>query len=146
MSNAKGFHPTANFFFALALFGTSGCSRAGSPDRVQAISHGEALYQMNCKACHEGKNLELVKQPPQLAGLFQRSRLPSGAPATDEVVGKTIMEGRGIMPPFQQSLTAEDIDDLIRYLHTLGPKERPPSNSQAGHEVSPRRLVGEEPR
>jgi mono/diheme cytochrome c family protein len=45
--------------------------------------------------------------------------LPSGAPADDEHVRETILQGKGIMPPFEQSLRRQDIDDLLKYLHTL---------------------------
>jgi mono/diheme cytochrome c family protein len=45
--------------------------------------------------------------------------LPSGAPATDEQVRKTIIQGLGTMPAFDQRLSDEDISDLVKYLHQL---------------------------
>jgi len=51
--------------------------------------------------------------------LFQLKSLPSGAPATDAQVRKTIIEGRGTMPAFDQRLSEEEVDDLVKYLHTL---------------------------
>ena len=51
------------------------------------------LFQQNCAICHEALNLDLKKQPPKLEGLFQSKTLPSGAPATDEQVRKTIIGG-----------------------------------------------------
>lgn len=112
----------------------SGCSGKARTEKIQATARGQALYQLNCQPCHEGKNLELVKQPPPLVGLFLHSTLPSGAPATDDAVRKTIMEGRGIMPPFQQRLSTQDINDLVRYLHALSKGARDDHNT-AGHEI-----------
>lgn len=97
-----------------------GCSPGNErASRVYAEKQGELLYEQNCSACHEIENLELVKQPPKLKGLFRQRTLPSGAPATDEEVRNTILGGKGIMPPFQQSLGKEEVDDLLKYLHTL---------------------------
>jgi len=59
------------------------------------------------------------KQPPLLNGIFQRPFLPSGAPATDAQVRSTILAGRGgIMPPFQNDLSNQDISDILEYLHS----------------------------
>ena len=79
---------------------------------------GSALYQQNCSACHDANDLQLVKKPPRLIGLFQKPALPSGAPATDQQVKKTILDGRGIMPPFKQTLDEGQVNDLLKYLHT----------------------------
>jgi mono/diheme cytochrome c family protein len=82
-------------------------------------TQGQALFVLHCADCHEGAHPELHKQPPKLEGLFQSKTLPSGAPATDAQVRKTIIEGRGTMPAFDQRLSEKDVDDLIKYLHTL---------------------------
>jgi mono/diheme cytochrome c family protein len=58
-----------------------------------------------------------------LAGIFRRPSLPSGAPATDAQVRSTILEGRsGIMPSFRNTLSDEEIANILRYLHTTGPE------------------------
>jgi mono/diheme cytochrome c family protein len=43
----------------------------------------------------------------------------SGLPATDERVTDIIRTGRGEMPGFSQKLNAQDVQDLLDYLHTL---------------------------
>ena len=86
-----------------------------SEDEMQ----GRALFELHCAPCHQDTHPDLRKQPPKLEGLFQSKSLPSGAPATDAQVRKTIIEGRGTMPAFDQRLSEEDVDDLVRYLHTL---------------------------
>jgi mono/diheme cytochrome c family protein len=73
-----------------------------------------------------------AKQAPLLNGIFQRPSLPSGAPATDDQVRSTILEGRsGIMPPFQDDLSSQDISDIIEYLHSLKTSQTPESSDSA---------------
>jgi len=85
----------------------------------QARQRGEEIFQQNCANCHEASNLDLKKQPAKLEGLFQSKTLPSGAPATDEQVRKTIIQGIGTMPAFDQRLSDEDVNNLVKYLHDL---------------------------
>ena len=97
------------------------CSGAGltNEQRADAQQRGQAIYALWCASCHEAGDLHLVKDPPNLRGVFLRKTLPSGAPATDKQVQKTISEGLGIMPPFKQQLTEREIDDLVMFLHGL---------------------------
>jgi len=80
---------------------------------------GQWLYDDHCAECHENPHPELRKQPPNLHGLFLAKALPSGAPATDEQVSKTIIEGRGTMPAFDKRLREADARELVAYLHKL---------------------------
>jgi mono/diheme cytochrome c family protein len=107
---------------SLLAISVTGCSRLGSTSGApvqEAPLRGKQLYDQYCAMCHDAtEGLHLIKNPPKLDGLFQKPTLPSGAPATDEQVRKTILDGLGIMPPFEQNLDAEDVNDLLRYLHT----------------------------
>jgi mono/diheme cytochrome c family protein len=99
-----------------------GCSRNNmdyGPAMASAETRGSVVYEKNCSACHDADNLPLVKQPPKLKGLFRNKALPSGAPATHEQVRHTILAGRETMPPFEHTLDKEQIQDLLKYLHTL---------------------------
>jgi len=100
------------FWLAIAVSGFTGCG----PSRQQ---QGEDLFEVNCADCHETPNPDLKKQPPKLEGLFDAKTLPSGAAATDEQVRKTIIQGLRTMPAFDGRLSESDVQDLIRYLHTL---------------------------
>ena len=107
---------------ALIVFFSTGCSRNNmdyGPAFASAETRGEVVYERNCSPCHDAQNLQLLKQPPKLGGLFRHQQLPSGAPATDEQVRKTIVTGRGIMPPFEHTLDKQQVDDLLKYLHKL---------------------------
>lgn len=116
--------PTRYSIAFLALLGlvTSGCSRNNmdyGPAFASAETRGEVVYERNCSPCHDAQNLQLLKQPPKLTGIFRHQQLPSGAPATDEQVRKTVVGGRGIMPPFEHTLDKQQVDDLLKYLHKL---------------------------
>ena len=117
---------------ALLLFMLPGCSYSESR-RAKAIAHGNDLFEMHCSGCHSRRRLDLGKVPPDLHGIFDGRFLPSGRSATDDLVRSTILTGRsGIMPPFEGSLSDEDIEDIILYLHTLKGLPRA-ATSVSGH-------------
>lgn len=105
----------------LLAISLGGCARRdsfnGGQPQLDPL-RGKQLYDQLCAMCHDASDLHLLKDPPKLDGLFRKQTLPSGAPATDENVRDTILRGKGIMPPFEQNLEAEDVNDLLRYLHT----------------------------
>ncbi|MES2221274.1 MAG: cytochrome c [Acidobacteriota bacterium] len=81
-------------------------------------AQGQAIFQSNCAACHNSdSNQKLVG--PGLRGLFHKPHLPSGAPATDAQVRRTILHGKNVMPPFADVLNDKQVNDLLAYLHTM---------------------------
>jgi mono/diheme cytochrome c family protein len=103
-----------------AALGLAGCFQT-QKGKERAIARGKLLFELHCCGCHNGKRSDLAKVPPNLAGIFERPRLPSGAPAVDAQVLATVLEGRSeIMPSFRDSLSDEDISNIIRYLHSVG--------------------------
>jgi mono/diheme cytochrome c family protein len=104
--------------------GLAGCIET-QKSKEQAIAKGKTLFELHCCGCHNGRRSDLAKLPPNLAGIFQRAQLPSGRPAVDAQVRVTILEGRSaIMPSFQETFSDEDIDDILRYLHSVGPETK----------------------
>jgi mono/diheme cytochrome c family protein len=91
----------------------TGCGPSASERR------GQLLFHSHCAVCHQDPPAGLPKKPPRLQGLFDAKQLPSGAPATDQQVRKTIMEGLNTMPAFEKRLSNADLDDLVSYLHIL---------------------------
>ncbi len=80
---------------------------------------GRQLYDKYCDRCHEPYSTR-GKKGPGLKGVFQRKFLSlSGLPANDERVGDIIRQGRNEMPGYSQTLSAQDLQDLLAYLHTL---------------------------
>jgi mono/diheme cytochrome c family protein len=103
-------------FYAFCLLLCTSCGPVRL-DPQQAA--GKELFELHCAECHVKAQPDLLKQPPKLQGLFLSRTLPSGAPATDEQVQRTIIEGLRTMPAFNGRLRRDEVWDLIAYLHTL---------------------------
>jgi len=117
--------PTRMLLLVIIVVSTAGCIET-SGGRERAILQGKAAFETHCCGCHDGKLSDLAKIPPNLGGIFQRPRLIGGAPATDVQVRSIILAGRsGIMPSFRDTLSDEEIGNIIRYLHSIGPQTSP---------------------
>jgi mono/diheme cytochrome c family protein len=82
-------------------------------------SAGRRVYDDQCARCHEPYSTS-GKKGPGLKGVFQQKFLPlAGFPANDERVGEIIRSGRKEMPNYGQTLTQQQIEDLLVYMHTL---------------------------
>ena len=80
---------------------------------------GRRIYDAECDRCHEPYSTR-GKKGPGLKGVFQHKYLSlSGLPANDERVTDIIRLGRNEMPGYSQKLNAQDIQDLLAYLHTI---------------------------
>ncbi|HEY5057322.1 MAG TPA: cytochrome c [Acidobacteriaceae bacterium] len=117
---------TAGWAFAfplsLVLALVAGCKQLPPPTPLNQLNaqqtRGYYIFQQTCRQCHSDR----VSQPlngPSLRGVFKKQYLPSGAPANDERVMSTIVNGYGIMPPMGRSLSQQDTADILAYLHTL---------------------------
>ncbi|HEY6338526.1 MAG TPA: cytochrome c [Candidatus Sulfotelmatobacter sp.] len=80
---------------------------------------GRRIYDHSCERCHNPDSTR-GRKGPGLKGVFKQAYLPiSGLPANDERVTDIIRLGRKEMPGYSQTLSQQDIDDLLAYLHTL---------------------------
>jgi mono/diheme cytochrome c family protein len=80
---------------------------------------GRKIYEQYCDRCHEPYSTR-GKKGPGLKGVFQHQYLPlSGLPANDERVADIVNHGRNEMPGFSQTLSAQEVQDLLAYMHTL---------------------------
>ena len=80
---------------------------------------GRKIYDNYCDRCHRPYSTK-GKKGPGLKGMFQNKFLPqTGLPANDERVTDIIRNGRPDMPGYSQVLNAQDMQDLLAYLHTL---------------------------
>jgi mono/diheme cytochrome c family protein len=105
----------------VCLIACSGVISGGGRETVQANQarfQGQQVYQNFCAACHDATNLHLIKDPPRLDGLFRKQTFPSGAPATNEEFRSVVLHGRGIMPPFEGTVSDDDVNALVQYVHT----------------------------
>ena len=82
-------------------------------------SAGRKIYDSHCDRCHEPYSSR-GKKGPGLKGVFQHKYLSlSGLPANDERVTDIIRLGRNEMPGYSQTLSSQDIQGLLAYLHSL---------------------------
>jgi mono/diheme cytochrome c family protein len=71
-----------------------------------------------CAVCHNADSTE-QKMGPGLKGLFKRDKLANGKKVADATVREKIDEGGNGMPPFKDTLSDQEKDDVIAYLKTL---------------------------
>ncbi|MGH9786250.1 MAG: c-type cytochrome [Terriglobia bacterium] len=85
------------------------------------------LFGKYCGVCHtiSGKWNRIVRAP--LGGLFERRQLVTGQPVNEENVRAIIAKGGpSLMPGFQYTLTAEQINELVQFLKAARcPEQRP---------------------
>jgi mono/diheme cytochrome c family protein len=82
-------------------------------------STGRKIYDNYCDRCHRPDSTK-GKKGPGLKGVFQRQYLPqTGLPANDDRVTDIIRNGRPDMPGYSQVMSAQDMQDLLAYMHTL---------------------------
>jgi mono/diheme cytochrome c family protein len=82
-------------------------------------SAGRKIYDSHCDRCHEPYSTR-GKKGPGLKGVFKQPYLSiSGLPANDERVVDIIRLGRKEMPGYSQTLSPQDIEELLAYMHTL---------------------------
>lgn len=101
---------------AAAPLAIAGCHR--KPALTAQQSEGKQLYDARCAHCHEYNDLAMKPAPPNLHGAFNQPTLPSGAPATDVQVARTVLAGMGAMPSFAGRFTTAQMEALLSYLHT----------------------------
>jgi mono/diheme cytochrome c family protein len=80
---------------------------------------GRKIYDNYCDRCHRPDSTK-GKKGPGLKDMFKNKFLPqTGLPANDDRVTDIIRNGRPDMPGYSQVMSAQDIQDLLAYLHTL---------------------------
>jgi len=56
---------------------------------------------------------------PSRKGLFKRNKLRDGQPVTEEIMRLLIEKGRDGMPSFSETLSPQQMDQLIAYFKEL---------------------------
>jgi mono/diheme cytochrome c family protein len=79
---------------------------------------GRQVFVSRCSSCHYADS-EKGLNGPGLEGLFRKPYLPSGLTANDTRVTAVILHGRNMMPAQGDTLTDQQLADLLAYLHTL---------------------------
>jgi mono/diheme cytochrome c family protein len=107
---------------ALGPVGALGCHHLAPSKPISELTAHEAgghrIFVNQCSRCHYA-NTEKGLNGPGLEGLFRKPYLPSGAPANDVRVTAVLLHGRNMMPALGNTLSDQELQDLLAYLHTL---------------------------
>jgi len=80
---------------------------------------GKALFQAHCAKCHgdDGKGISSIPDIPDLStAKWQASR-------TDKEITEVITNGLGIMPGFQETMSAAQTRVVVQHVRSFGPKK-----------------------
>jgi len=77
-------------------------------------SKHEGVIQQ-CSGCHSIDTNE-KKVGPSLKGLFKRSKLANGKPATETNIRLVIRQGGDGMPAFDRILSSDELERLVAFL------------------------------
>jgi mono/diheme cytochrome c family protein len=106
----------------LGLLATCGCHRLPPSKPLSELTPHEAegrqVFVSRCSSCHSA-DTEKGMNGPGLEGLFRKPYLHSGMAANDTQVTAVIVQGRNMMPALGNTLTDQQLADLMAYLHTL---------------------------
>jgi cytochrome c2 len=102
---------------ALLVAGLTAGLNAQDKAKPGDAAKGKAAFEQ-CSGCHSVDSDETIVGPP-LKGLFKHDKLKDGKPVNEANVIEKINEGGNGMPPFGESLSAQDKNDVIAYLKTL---------------------------
>jgi len=78
---------------------------------------GKVVFEQ-CAVCHNADSDE-KKMGPGLKGLFKKDKMVDGKKPSDATVLAKINDGGNGMPPYKDTLSDAEKDDLIAYLKTL---------------------------
>ncbi len=78
---------------------------------AQDLAAGKITFAKNCSACHQVTGLGIKGAFPALAG----DALVQGA---DDVLIKTVLQGRGGMPTFAAMLKDQDLANVLSYVRS----------------------------
>ena len=100
---------------------STGCQHFKPPAPLEQLNaeqtRGYLVFQTRCASCHY-ERFNAAKSGPSLDAIFQKTYLPSGAPANDERVTDVILHGHGLMPA-QPDVDPDSLAALLAYLHTV---------------------------
>jgi mono/diheme cytochrome c family protein len=82
-----------------------------------AQSHGEPVFKKNCVMCHGADGTGKTKMGLKLGAADLTSNDVQAL--SDEARAQTVRNGKDKMPPFEKTLTADEITSVIQYVRTL---------------------------
>jgi mono/diheme cytochrome c family protein len=94
-----------------------GTAVAGTPARAAAQDAAEQLFQVHCAMCHgpDGKGDTVIGKSAGIPDLHAAAVQQQ----SDEALAEFIANGKGVMPPFKNSLSSEQIHALVGHVRAL---------------------------
>ncbi len=106
---------------AFGLLAACGCKHSPSKP-LRALTPQEAagrqVFVNQCSSCHYA-DTDKGLYGPGLQGLFRKPYLTSGIAANDTRVSSVILHGWGTMPAMGNTMSDQEFEELMAYLHTL---------------------------
>ena len=116
---------SGNSFALLLVLSVGSSALAYGSDTKSAEMAGAVLFRdKGCSYCH-GANLEGTKKAPGLADLRKQKEW------TDEKISSQILDGGQKMPPFRESVSDDEIQQLIAFLRAKNRPVPPPAAESA---------------
>jgi mono/diheme cytochrome c family protein len=108
---------------AALTFFAAGCGHKLPPSKpldqlTDTERSGYIIYQNKCARCHYANSTHGL-HGPGLQGIYKLQYMPSGAPANDDRISATVLHGRNNMPAFGDTISDQELAQLLAYLHTL---------------------------
>jgi len=103
-------------FTGIVLAAGGAILRSAPPEKADPAA-GKAIFEEKCANCHNADNKE-TKDGPGFAGV-KNGKLPSGRPATHDVILDLVTKGQESMPAFKDLLSDQEREDVVAYVMTL---------------------------
>ncbi len=84
---------------------------------VLAENPGEAGFKKNCVMCHGADGTGKTKMGQKLGAADLSSNDIQSL--SDEAIAQTVKNGKGKMPTFEKTLSADEINQVVQYVRTL---------------------------
>lgn len=113
----KPFSSPARFVALLAILVFVGLAVAGTPARAAEQDAGAQPFQVHCAMCHgpDGRGDTVIGKSAGIPDLHAAAVQQQ----SDEYLAEFIANGKGMMPPFKNSLNSEQIQALVGHVREL---------------------------
>jgi mono/diheme cytochrome c family protein len=111
------FRSRARLVALLAVLVCLGAAMAGTPARAAEQDAAEQSFQVHCAMCHgpDGKGDTVIGKSAGIPDLHAAAVQQQ----SDEAMAEFIANGKGVMPPFKNSLSSEQIHGLVGHVRAL---------------------------
>ena len=111
----------ARFIALLAVLVFVGLAVAGTPAAAAEQDAGAQSYQVHCATCHgsDGRGDTVIGKSAGLPDLHSATVQQQ----SDAALAEFIANGKGMMPPFKNSLSSEQIQAVVGHIRALAQKQ-----------------------